>query len=283
MTRKKLSLLFGIITILCWGSLATFGNLLLHLPPFFVLGLCFLIGSLPAFFKPREMFPGPKILLWGVMGFFGYHFFLFYAFRFAPAIEANLINYLWPVIMVMLSPWAFKGERLKPYHYLGAFLSIVGSIFIVMGKDVSFKSENLLGYLLAFGAALIWPIYSIGKKKMPQTSPWSVGSFCFFSGLLCFFTHFMIEPRVHLEWHDAWKILVMGLGPFGVAFYTWDLALKWGDPKVIGALAYLTPVISTLGLVFFAGQEMTSSTLTAMILIIGGASTGLLDFFPLKR
>jgi drug/metabolite transporter (DMT)-like permease len=75
----------------------------------------------------------------------------------------------------------------------------------------------------------------------------------------------------------------MGLGPFGVAFYTWDLALKWGDPKVIGALAYLTPVVSTLGLVFFAGQEMTSSNLTAMILIIGGASTGLLDFFPLKR
>jgi drug/metabolite transporter (DMT)-like permease len=166
---------------------------------------------------------------------------------------------------------------------MGALLSILGSIFIVMGKDVSFQSENLFGYLLAFGAALIWPIYSIGKKKMPETSTWAVGSFCFFSGLLSFLTHFLLEPRVHLEWYDAWKILVMGLGPFGIAFYTWDLALKWGDPKVVGALAYLTPVISTLGLVLFTGQELTSTTLTAMILIIVGASTGLLDFFPLKR
>lgn len=283
MNQKTLSLLLGIITILCWGSLATFGNLLLHLPPFFILGVTFLIGSLPALLKPKQMFSSSRVLIWGVVGYFGYHFFLFYSFRFAPAIEANLINYLWPVIMVLLTPVFFPTERLKYYHIVGGALSVVGCVFLVMGKGGSLKTEFLPGYILAFLAALTWPIYSIGKKKMPSTSVWAIGGFCFFSSILSFLTHFLIEPRVVLQWPDAWKLIVMGIGPFGLAFYTWDMALKLGDSRVIGALAYLTPVLSTLGLILFAGQEVMPSTIVAMILIIGGASAGLLDFLPSKR
>lgn len=283
MTQKSKSLILGIITILCWGSLATFGNLLIHLPPFYILGVVFIMGSIPAWFKPKEMFPSPKILLLGVAGYFGYHFFLFYAFRYAPAIEANLINYLWPVIMVIITPVFFPGTKLKMYHIIGAALSIIGSVFLVFGKGGELKKENMIGYLLAFLAALSWPLYSVGKKKMPATSVWAIGSFCFISGILCFITHFLIEPRVVLQFHDAWKLFLMGIGPFGIAFYCWDVALRWGDARVMGALAYLTPVISTLGLVFFAGQEMVSTTFIAMIMIIGGASAGLLDFFPLNR
>lgn len=283
MNQKKLSLILGIITICCWGSLATFGNLLLHLPPFYVLGVTFLIGSIPAFFKWREMFPHWKILLWGVLGYFGYHFFLFYAFRFAPAIEANLINYLWPVIMVILTPVFFPEQKLKFYHIGGAILSVIGSVFLVVGKGGELRIENVIGYILALGAAITWPVYSIGKKKLPATSVWAIGSFCLISGILCLMTHAMIEPRVVLQMEDAWKLLIMGIGPFGVAFYCWDVALRMGDSRVMGALAYLTPVLSTLGLVLFAGQEMVVTTFIAMVLIIGGASAGLLDFFPLKR
>jgi drug/metabolite transporter (DMT)-like permease len=217
-----------------------------------------------------------------VLGYFGYHFFLFYAFRYAPAIEANLINYLWPVIMVMLSPMVFPKEKLKYYHVIGAILSVIGSAVLVFGKGWDLKMENLLGYGLAFMAALTWPIYSIGKKKLPRTSVWAIGSFCLISGILCFITHVLIEPHVVLQFNDAWKLALMGIGPFGVAFYCWDLALSKGDARVMGALAYLTPVLSTLGLVFFAGQEMVFSTFVAMLLIIGGASAGLLDFFPAK-
>jgi drug/metabolite transporter (DMT)-like permease len=282
MNQKSQSLLLGCITILCWGSLATFGYILNHLPPFYILGVSFLIGALPGLFHPKEFFPGVKMFLWGVMGYFGYHFFLFYAFRFAPAIEANLINYLWPVIMVILTPVVFSLEKLRTYHIVGAAMSVIGSVFLIFGKGADMKVENLMGHLLAFGAALTWPIYSIGKKKMAPTSVWSISSFCLGSGILCLLTHFMLEPRVVLQFHDGWKLVLMGMGPFGVAFYCWDVALRKGDAKIMGALAYLTPVISTLGLVLFAGQEVTQETLLAMILIIGGASAGLLDFFPSK-
>lgn len=283
MSGNTRSVVLGLITILCWGSLATFSNLLIHVPPFFVLGVCFLFGGLPGVFSFREMFPGWKVSLLGIAGYFGYHFFLFYSFRYAPAIEANLINYLWPVIMVVVTPAFFKGEGLKWYHILGACLSVIGSVVLIAGKGGQIEAQYITGYLLAFGAAITWPAYSIGKKKLGPTSIWAVSGYCIGASALCFLTHFLIEPRVVLQGRDAWMLLFMGLGPFGIAFYFWDLALRAGDPKVIGALAYLTPVISTLGLVLFAGQTISKTTGIAMALIIGGASSGLLDFVPRKK
>ena len=283
MTSQNRALILGIITIVCWGSLATFGNLLIHLPPFFVLGVCFLLGSLPAFTHFKEMFPSLKITILGTLGYFGYHFFLFYSFRYAPAVEANLINYMWPVLMVMVTPYFFPQERLRWFHFLGAFLAVLGCALLVFGAEAESKGEEIyLGYLLAAGAAITWPTYSIVKKKMPPTSLWAVGGFCLGASLLSFLTHFLIEPHVVLQTPDALKLLVMGLGPFGIAFYCWDKACHLGDTKVLGALAYLTPVISTLGLVFFAGKSLSLSTGIAMVLIIGGASAGLLDFLPSK-
>jgi drug/metabolite transporter (DMT)-like permease len=283
MNQKSQALILGLITIVCWGSLATFSNLVIHLPPFYVLGVTFLLGALPSLVRPREIFPNLKTSLIGVFGMFGYHFFLFYSFRFAPAVEANLINYTWPVLMVLLSPVFFKEEKLSWYHIVGAALAVIGCVILVFGKGGELKSENIQGYLLAAGAALTWPIYSMTKKKLPNVSVWAVGGFCFGASILSFITHAMIEPRVSLVDHDAIMLLIMGLGPFGLAFYCWDLALSKGDTRLLGALAYLTPVLSTLGLVLFTGAELAETTLIAMVLIIGGASSGLIDFIPKRK
>lgn len=282
MIKNNKFIMLGFLSILLWASLATLGHLLYHLPPFYVLGASFLIGSLPAFFKLKKAFGSAKIFLWGTLGYYFYHFFLFYSFRFAPAIEANLINYLWPMIMVILTPVFFPQFKLKFYHFIGCFLSALGCAFLVMGKKVSFEWINLKGYLLALGAAISWPLYSLVKKKMGTNSIWEVSGFCFGAGVLCFITHINLEPRVVLQLNDAWLLLFLGLGPFGLAFFSWDLALSKGDSRIIGALSYLTPVLSTTGLIVFTGQFLTYSTSVAMALIIGGASTGLLDFIPSK-
>lgn len=277
------SVLFGFVAILLWGSLATLGRLTIHLPPFYILGVSFLIGSLLSLRKPREMFSDWRVFLWGVAGYFGYHFFLFYSFRFAPAIEANLINYLWPMLMVLLTPVFFQDQRLRWYHIFGGVLALLGSILLVSRPLDEISVDGMKGYLLALGAAITWPVYSLGRKKLRETTVWSIGGTCFGAGVLCLLTHAWIEPRVILQSSDAWIILLMGLGPFGIAFYAWDRSMAVGNPKIIGALAYLTPVISTLGLVLVGGEKLESSTLTAMVLIIGGASLGLLDFLPSRK
>ena len=282
MKQSTHSFLLGLLAIVCWGSLATLGNLVIHLPPFYVLGVTFLLGSLPAWMKPKELFPDFKTSVWGITGYFAYHFFLFYSFRFAPVIEANLINYLWPMILVILTPVFFKNQSLRWYHFFGAALAAAGCGVLVWSKGADLKLENFTGYLLALGAAITWPVYSIVKKKMGASTVWSVGGFCLGAGVLCLITHTVIEPRVVLQWHDARIILLMGIGPFGIAFYAWDRAMAKGDTRVIGALSYLTPVLSTLSLVLFAGQSLNLNTSIAMVLIIGGASSGLLDFITKK-
>jgi drug/metabolite transporter (DMT)-like permease len=283
MEQKSHSLILGLATILLWGSLATFGKLLIHLPPFYILGASFFVGGLLSLRKPREIFQNLKVFCWGVGGFFGYHFFLFYAFRFAPAVEANLINYLWPIILVFLTPVFFPGDKLRWFHYLGATLAISGCVVLMSGNSEGSSGESLKGYTLAALAAITWPLYSLGKKKLPATSVWAIGGFCLGASFLCFVTHSLIEPRVSLQLPDALKLLFMGLGPFGLAFYFWDRALQIGDPKVLGALAYLTPVLSTLGLILFTEEILSGKVVVAMFLIIGGASLGLLDFLPRAR
>jgi drug/metabolite transporter (DMT)-like permease len=274
----------GSVTIILWGSLATFSNLLIHLPPFYTLGVSFIIGSLLSMRNMKEMFPSLKLLLFGTAGYFGYHFFLFYAFRFAPAVEANLINYLWPVFMVMFSPLFDKNATLKWYHYAGAVLAMSGSLVLVTGASPESQSgEEYKGYILAFLAAVTWPVYSLGRKKLPAATVWSIGGLCLSAGVLCLFTHALIEPPVSVSTADILKLIFLGLGPFGLAFYFWDSATRSGDSRVLGALAYLTPVISTMGLVFFAGKDFTLKSFIAMVLITGGAGLGLLDFRSPKQ
>jgi drug/metabolite transporter (DMT)-like permease len=74
---------------------------------------------------------------------------------------------------------------------------------------------------------------------------------------------------------NQWFLLVwLGIGPFGLAFFLWDRALKFGDPRIIGAISYLTPVISTVLLVFFTHQDATSATWIAMGLMTLGSVVG---------
>ena len=72
------------------------------------------------------------------------------------------------------------------------------------------------------------------------------------------------------------------LTALGSAFYAWDRALKGGDPRIIGALAYLTPMVSTGVLVVLGGKEFTPVSLVAIVLIVGGAAVGSKDLLYLR-
>jgi len=277
MDQKYQSLSLGLLTIICWASLATFGQILSHLPPFYILGICFALGAIPGVFFKGKIFPSLRQSLWGIGGFFLYHFFLFYSFRFIPSLKANLINYLWPTFMVIMSSFVFK-EKLKWFHFLGASLAIGGCLLLSLeGKGSKEGSENLLGYFLALGAAFVWPIYSLGRKKRGEYGLSSIGGFCIGSSFLCFMIHLLIEPRVTLQIQDALTLFFMGLGPFAIGFYTWEMAVKKGDSKILGALANLTPALSTINLVYFGSQKPGEFTWYAVIFILLGSTVGMLD------
>ena len=282
------ALSLSLLTILIWSTLTLLIWRVSHLPPFFSVGIALCVGGLVGLARVRDWKVPLATLALGVGGIFGYHALLFTAVRLAPPVEVNLLQYLWPLLMVVLSPLYLPRTHLSGHHVLGAILGLVGAGLVISGGRLSLDLASLPGYLLAVGAAFIWASFSLLIKRVRPFPTGAVGGFCLVSGLLslgCYFIEDWAGPSspplvlVPLDWVF---LVLLGLGPMGVAFYTWDAAMKRGDPRVIGALAYLTPLLSTLNLVLLGGRRLSGVAIAAMGLIVIGAVTGSLDLYRRK-
>jgi drug/metabolite transporter (DMT)-like permease len=275
--------LLALLAVLVWSSLAFLSSRVNALPPFLAVGVALCVGGLAGIAKVREWRVPLRTFAVGVGGIFGYHALLFAAFRSAPAVEANLINYLWPLLIVVLSPVFLKGFRLSFRHVAGAILGLAGAALVVSGGRLSLDAAYLPGYLLAAAAAFVWASYSLLTKRLPAFPTGAVGGFCLASGLASLALYFAESrlgsagPAPVLGAVDWICLVLLGLGPMGGAFYAWDASLKRGDPRVIGALSYLTPLLSTLNLVILGGKRLTAVSAAAMALIVAGAVVGSLD------
>lgn len=262
--------------IALWSTLATLGTLTRTLPPFFVVGISLIVGSLLSVHRYREWRVTLPTLALGIYGLFGYHLLLFAAFRLAPALEVNLLNYLWPLLIVLLSPVILPGFHLTSRNVLAAFLGFLGAGLIVSGGHFSVSTAALPGYALAICAALVWSSFSLLLRRVPHFPNSATGGFCLASGLLALACHFVLEPRVSPSMTEWLYLAGLGLGPMGWAFFLWDHALKHGDPRQIGALSYSTPLLSTLLLVLSGQGKLTPVSGIAIMLILGGAIWGTL-------
>lgn len=264
---------YALGAIALWASLASLGVALQHVPPFLLTGLALVIGSVPAWPLVRQWRVPPRTLALGIYGLFGYHFLLFIALRMAPAVEANLVNYLWPLFIVVLAPVFLPGLQLKAAHVLAALAGFSGAaIAILAGGNAS--GAWSWGYLPALGAAFMWATYSLWTRRVPTFPTAAIGLFGLVSGLLSLACHAVLEPAVALSGRDWLLVAIMGLGPLGAAFFLWDRALKNGDARHIGILSYITPLASTALLVAVTGRALTPGIGVAAVLIIGAAVLG---------
>jgi drug/metabolite transporter (DMT)-like permease len=271
--------LFTLGAIFLWASLASLATLLSNIPPFLLTGIGLIIGALVSIPSLRSGLTPWKIplktLLIGVYGLFGYHFMLFLALQTAPAVEANLVNYLWPLLIVLLSPIFTKSLSLNFRYVLAALSGFVGAVLAITygGSGFGFSSIEV-GYFFALAAAVIWATYSLATTKVPRFPTPAIGLFALVSGVLAIGAHFLFEPAASISTADWLLLLVLGVGPLGGAFYLWDAALKIGDPRRIGLLAFLTPLLSTILLVVVSGNSLSWQLLVATGLIVGGALLG---------
>jgi drug/metabolite transporter (DMT)-like permease len=273
--------LLALAAIALWGTLATLGVELAHVPPFLLTGLGLLAGSLIALPLSRWRLQAWKVplptLLVGIYGLFGFHWLLFLALRHAPAVEANLINYLWPLGMVVLAPLFLPGVRLHGRHVIAALLGFAGAAIAILGRGGEASSTGSgfqSGYLLALASAFVWASYSLLTRRVPAFPTAAVGSFALVSGLLSLACHALLEPATALSSGDIALIALLGLGPLGGAFFLWDAAIKCGDPRRIGLLAFITPLLSTALLLLSTGQALRWNIALAAALVVGAAVWG---------
>ncbi len=280
--------LLALGAIVLWASLATLGVELSHLPPFWLTGVALLMGSVIALplsgFDPRQWRVPPATLLLGVIGLFGYHFLLFMALRLAPPVQANLVNYLWPLGMVVLAPLLLPGLRLTLRQLLAALIGFAGAALVITGgpsaalalqdSPGALMGGHLGGYLLALAAALTWSGYSLLTQRVAAFPTSAIGLFALVSGLLSLLCHALLEPAVTMSLREWLLMGLLGLGPLGAAFFLWDAALKRGQPQQIGLLSFATPLLSTLLLLYSRGETPSASLGLATLMIVGAAWLG---------
>jgi drug/metabolite transporter (DMT)-like permease len=272
--------LYALGAIALWATLASLGLALKHVPPFLLTGAALVIGSIPAWPLVKQWRVPASTLALGIYGLFGFHFLLFIALRHAPPVEANLVNYLWPLFIVVMAPLFLPALRLQANHTIAALAGFAGAAIAILGASGAVAAQWSWGYLPALGSALIWASYSLLTRRVREFPTAAIGLFALISGLLSLGCHWALEPAALLSTRDWTLLAVMGLGPLGAAFYLWDKALKLGDAREIGVLSYLTPLASTALLLLFSGRPLTWSIALATLLIVGAAVGGTRSWSP---
>lgn len=266
--------LLGCGALLLWAFLALLARLSAGVPPLQLTAMSFAFGGavslavVAARGGAAALWQPPLAWAHGVGGLFGYHALYFTALAFAPAVEANLLNYLWPLLIVLFSA-PILGLRLSRAHLAGVAMGFAGCVLLV-GAGASFPPSAAPGFLAAVGCAVVWALYSVTSKRLSAVPTEAVAGFCLASAALAALAHLAFEATVAPSARQWLGALLLGLGPVGAAFFLWDVGMKRGDPRLLGTLAYAVPVASTLLLIASGEGTLTWRVLAATTLVSAG-------------
>ncbi|WP_460149893.1 aromatic amino acid exporter YddG [Pseudomonas sp. S3_A03] len=271
--------LIGVIAVFLWASLALLTTLTAGIPAFqlltssfavaFVTSLCMLgLRGAAGFSSWRQPWP---VWATGFAGIFVYHALYFFALKAAPAAEASLIAFLWPLLIVLLSSFA-TGESLRKRQLLGALLGLAGTAFIMQLRARNDSaSMPVMGYAAAFACAWVWAIYSVFNRRFSHVPSSIIGGICGLVAVAGGLCHLAFETTVRPDPGQWGAIIGLGLGPVGLAFFAWDHATKHGNLSMLGALSYLAPLFSTLLLIAMGQSDARPTLMIPAVLIISGA------------
>lgn len=268
--------LAGCGALILWAFLALLLRMAAGIPPLQLTAMGFAIGGgvglavVLARGQAALLRQGPLAWAHGVGGLFGYHALYFLAFALAPALEVNLINYLWPLLIVLLAA-PIRGLPLGPVRLAGVALGFAGCALLV-GPGASFPPEALPGFIAAVGCAVVWAVYSVtaGTARLARIPTEAVAGFCLATAALAAALHLGFESTVVPDGRQWLAVVMLGLGPVGAAFFLWDIGMKRGDPRLLGTLAYAVPVASTLLLIAAGEGEASWRAALATLMVAGG-------------
>jgi drug/metabolite transporter (DMT)-like permease len=289
--------------ILVWSTLALLTTWSGDIPPFQLVAMAFAVASAVGLGVVavrgrglgRVLRQPVRAWILGVAGLFGYHALYFAALKFAPAVEANLLNYLWPLLIVLFSA-LLPGEGLSRRHIAGALAGFAGTVLLVTGGSVTGCPETgcpetggpetggggiavaagfLPGYGAAVACAVTWAAYSVLSRRLGAVPTEAVGGFCLATAVLAAVCHLGLERTVTPVGGQWIAVLAMGLGPVGAAFFVWDYGVKHGDIRTLGTLSYATPLLSTWLLMAFGQAAGGAHVWGACALIVGGGMVAL--------
>ncbi|MBN2460688.1 MAG: DMT family transporter [Candidatus Cloacimonetes bacterium] len=222
-------------------------------------------------------------MLLGFLNPFLYYLILFRAFSLLPAQLAQPLNFIWPLMIVILSiPLLKRKVKLKDFAAIG--ISFLGVLIIsTRGSFTSFKGSDPWGIFLALSSSLVWAffwIYNTKNRLIPELKMFL--NFCW--GTI-FISIYLISSG-NLEIPPVPGIiggLYIGLFEMGITFILWLKALRYTTNTArINNFIYLTPFLSLLVITLAVGERILLATLAGLLLIVAGIAFQHLRFSRIK-
>jgi drug/metabolite transporter (DMT)-like permease len=231
----------------------------------------------------RFVFQYKKHWFWGALFFTGSEVSYYTAFYFAPPVQIDLINYLWPIMVIVFN---FVRYRKKDkYLVLSALVGFLGvySIFAPQMELFHLFSREGFGYLLALLGAVFWACYILYHKNHGHLPNEMVGIYAFMGGCFCFFMHTALEPHYFPNPFEMSMLILMCFGIAGTAYLLWDIAIKKGQIEFLSICSYFTPLCSIFFLYFFQNVAFTWSIVVSTTLILTSAITAYLRLRTISK
>lgn len=274
----RFSIAAALVAVVLWSAAPLLAEQARGLAPLPLAALTLLAGSLATMPLSRRQPTGGLALRWQLAIWVGLPLLTmgavssyFIGMRLAPASDAALITYTWPVLFILLSQWLTFG-RVRFSSVLGAMIAFAGAALLMAPESGSSSQGSLAGYGFAMLAAVCWALYSWLCQATPVTlTPLMPRILLIASALTA--AIFLPFAQGGITLPDTGTLLAglaIGLGPFGIAMVAWDKALRFGKASLIGSLAYGVPVLAAAFLVL-AGMSVLDWRLPiAGALVVGG-------------
>jgi drug/metabolite transporter (DMT)-like permease len=242
----------GVIAISIWAYLAVVVTMLGNIPPFEMLCFSLIIGcaftSTQLTIQKRwHLMKAPKEMwLVGATCLAGTNILYISAFKFAPPVHAEIINYIWPLFVVIGGTIFFK-EKLTRQHIIGIALCIVSLFTLHFDHFQNIHGvtlQNLYGYGFALAGAVVCSIYTLVSKKYSTVPNQIVGLYAGLGAILTLIGHFLFEKNVMPSMSELTLLIFMGASAHWASYQAWDRAVKNLEAWKISVIAYFTPALS---------------------------------------
>lgn len=259
--------LIGFIAPIIWASYAVVAVTLKQIPKFQVLSLvflsCYLVLSLLKV-KTKKFNEIPKFLLFaGFLGICINPLCYLCAFRYAPPAHADLINYLWPII-ILFGSMMLPNEKFCIKGIIAGLVAFSGIAFLMISDGISsVKTSYFVGYGFALSAAITWSTFNLSLKYYQISIKSLLKPFCMLGFIMFSALHFTYESFLMPNSLQLAGIIFGGAGSICVAYLCWDIGIRKGHTSLLTLSSYSIPILSIALLVLFGYVDYSNNLLVA--------------------
>jgi drug/metabolite transporter (DMT)-like permease len=282
MKKQTLAYVYVLLAAVFWGSTAAVGKLVLRdLNNFQVLLFISFIAMMTLFFislsqgklgiiKKYKISDYKKFAFMGLIGIFLYNIFFYGSLMLASAQKAFIVNYLWPIFVVVFSIILLK-ETFTFRKLFAIIFGFIGVYFVATGGDfLNFNIPNLLGLAFAFIGAILYGLFSVFGKKQDYDRITSMMFYYAFAFVFILITVLLFSNIPMINAYQLIGLLWLGVFSASFSFVFWFLALKYGDTAKMSNIIFLTPFISLIYIYFLLGEKILLSSVIGLIIIVIG-------------